>query len=315
MRVFCGRAHTELGDEICRTLQVAPGMCEVKAFADGESQVKILDDVRGVDVFIVQPTCPPVNEALMELLVMVDALRRSSARRITAVVPYYGYARQDRKHEGRVPITAKLVANILATAGVDRMLCMDLHAQQIQGFFDIPLDHLVAKPVIANYLKKNELDNLVIVSPDVGSVKLADGYSKIFGCDFAIIEKRRKSDTEIEHGHVIGNIDNKNVIIVDDMISTAGSMASAIEIAREHGAKSVRIAASHGLFVGPAWERLAAAGVDEVIVTNSVPQDMEKVPEGMNFTVLSIAPILAEAITRIHHDKSMSPLFEPGHMV
>ncbi len=314
MRVFCGRAHTELGDEICRHLQVAPGMCEVKSFADGEAQVKILDDVRGLDVFIVQPTCPPVNEALMELLVMVDALRRSSARRITAVVPYYGYARQDRKHEGRVPITAKLVANLFATAGVDRMLCMDLHAQQIQGFFDIPVDHLIAKPVIANYLKKSELDNLVIVSPDVGSVKLADGFSRIFNCDFAIIEKRRKSDTEIEHGHVIGNISGKNVIIVDDMISTAGSMASAIEIAREHGAKSVRIAASHGLFVGPAWERLAAAGADEIIVTNSVPQNIQAVPESVNFTVLSVAPTLAEAIIRIHHDKSMSPLFEPGYL-
>ena len=184
---------------------------------------------------------------------MVDALRRASARRITAVVPYYGYARQDRKHEGRVPITAKLVANLLDTAGVDRMLCMDLHAQQIQGFFDIPLDHLISKPVVTNYLRQKELDEIVVIAPDVGSVKMADGYAKSLGGSLAIIEKRRKSDVEIEHGHVIGNINGKHALIVDDMISTAGSMASAISIAKDAGAKSVTVAAAHGLFVGPAW--------------------------------------------------------------
>lgn len=314
MKIFCGRAHTQLGDEICRSLQVVPGLCEVDSFADGETQVKILDDVRGLDVFVVQPTCPPVNQSLMELLVMVDALRRASARRITAVVPYYGYARQDRKHQGRVPITAKLVANLFTTAGIDRMLCMDLHAQQIQGFFDIPVDHLQAKPVIAQYLRKKGLENIAFVSPDVGSVKLADGYSRIFACDFAIIEKRRKSDTEIEHGHIIGNVSGKNVIIVDDMISTAGSMASAVEIARKHGALSVTVSATHGLFVGPAWKRLAGAGADEIIITNTVPQDASVVPQGVKFTVLSVAPTLAEAIIRIHHDKSMSQLFAPGYM-
>lgn len=303
-----------MGDDICKHLQVVPGLCEVSSFADGETQVKILDDVRGLDVFVVQPTCPPVNESLMELLVMVDALRRASARRITAVVPYYGYARQDRKHEGRVPITAKLVANLFATAGINRMLCMDLHAQQIQGFFDIPLDHLQAKPVIAQYLRKKNLENIVFVSPDVGSVKLADSYARVFGCEFAIIEKRRKSDTEIEHGNIIGHIDNKHVIVVDDMISTAGSMASAIAVAKSKGALSVTIAATHGLFVGPAWKRLASAGADEVIVTNTVPQDRSLVPEGLNFTVLSVAPALAEAIIRIHHDKSVSQLFAPGYM-
>lgn len=315
MRILCGRAHRQLGDEICKYLQIAPGLCEVTAFADGETQVKILDDVRGLDVFVVQPTCPPdVNGALMELLVMVDALRRASARRITAVVPYYGYARQDRKHEGRVPITAKLVANLFATAGIDRMLCMDLHAQQIQGFFDMPLDHLQAKPVFAHYLRQKKLDNLVFVSPDVGSAKLADSYSRLFGCEFAIIEKRRTSDVEIKHGHMIGNVKDKHVVIVDDMISTAGSMASGIEVARQHGALSVTIAASHGLFVGPAWKRLAEAKPDEVITTNTVPQDLTKVPEGMNFTVLSVAPTMAEAIIRIHHDKSVSQLFKQGFL-
>lgn len=315
MRILCGRAHRQLGDDICKCLQIAPGLCEVSSFADGETQVKILDDVRGLDVFVVQSTCPPVNESLMELLVMVDALRRASARRITAVVPYYGYARQDRKHEGRVPITAKLVANLCTTAGIDRMLCMDLHAQQIQGFFDIPLDHLQAKPVIAHYLRQKNLQNIVFVSPDVGSVKLADGYARLFGCDFAIIEKRRTSDTEIKHGHLIGSVKDKHVIIVDDMISTAGSMASGIEVARQHGALSVTIAATHGLFVGPAWKRLAEAKPDEIITTNTVPQEHQQVPEGLSFTPLSVAPTLAEAIMRIHHDKSVSQLFAPGHLV
>lgn len=310
MRVFCGQAHKTLGDEICRHLQIAAGMCEVSAFADGESKVHITDDVRGLDVYIVQPTCSPVNETLMELLVMVDALRRASARRITAVVPYFGYARQDRKHEGRVPITAKLVANLMVEAGIDRVLCMDLHAQQIQGFFDIPLDHLYAKPVILNYLRKKELDNIVVVAPDVGSVKMADGYARSLGGELAIIEKRRMSDTQIEHGHVIGEISGKHVIICDDMISTGGSMASAIEIAKSEGALSITVAASHGLFVGPAWERLSAAGADEIVTTNTVPQDVEAAPKGVKFTVLSVAPTLAEAIVRIHHDKSVSQLFE-----
>lgn len=309
MKIFYGTSHQELGEEICRVLGISSGLCEVSSFADGETQVKLLEDVRGLDCFIVQPTCPPVNETLMELLVMVDALRRASARRITAVVPYYGYARQDRKHEGRVPITAKLVANLLTTAGVDRMLCMDLHAQQIQGFFDIPLDHLISKPVIVNYLRKKELDNIVVIAPDVGSVKMADGYAKALRGSLAIIEKRRKNDVEIEHGHVIGSIRDKNAIIVDDMISTAGSMASAITIAKEEGATSVTVAAAHGLFVGPAWERLAQANADEIITTNTLPQNLEKVSPEINFTVLSVASTLSEAIVRIHHNKSISSLF------
>ena len=310
MKIFYGTSHRELGEEICKALGISAGLCDVGSFADGETQVKILEDVRGLDCFVVQPTCKPVNENLMELLVMVDALRRASARRITAVVPYYGYARQDRKHEGRVPITAKLVANLLTTAGVNRMLCVDLHAQQIQGFFDIPLDHLTTKTVIIKYLRKKELDDIVVVAPDVGSVKMADGYANALGGQLAIIEKRRKNDVEIQHGHVIGSIADKNAIIVDDMISTAGSMASAISIAKAEGAKSVLVAAAHGLFVGPAWTRLREAGADEIITTNTLPQDVEVANRQVNnFTVLSVASILAEAIVRIHHNKSMSSLF------
>ncbi len=310
MKIFYGTSHRELGREICRTLGISAGLCDVGPFADGETQVRILEDVRGLDCFVVQPTCMPVNENLMELLVMVDALRRASARRITAVVPYYGYARQDRKHEGRVPITAKLVANLFTTAGVDRMLCMDLHAQQIQGFFDIPLDHLTTKPVIVKYLRKKEFDDVVVVAPDVGSVKMADGYAKALGGQLAIIEKRRKNDVEIQHGHVIGAINGKQAIIVDDMISTAGSMASAIAIAKKEGAKSVTVAAAHGLFVGPAWTRLQEAGADEIITTNTIPQNCECARKYVGkFTVLSVAKPLAEAIVRIHQNKSISSLF------
>ncbi len=310
MKIFYGTSHRALGEEICRELGIAAGLCEVGQFADGETQVRILEDVRGLDCFVVQPTCMPVNETLVELLVMVDALRRASARRITAVVPYYGYARQDRKHEGRVPITAKLVANLLTTAGVDRMLCMDLHAQQIQGFFDIPLDHLTTKPVIVNYLRKKQLGDLVLVAPDVGSVKMADGYAHELGGELAIIEKRRKSDVEIQHGHVIGDISGRNAIIVDDMISTAGSMASAVSIAKNEGALSVTVAAAHGIFVGPAWDRLKEAGADEIITSNTLPQDEAKAKKYVkNFKVLSVAGLLADGIVRIHHNKSMSTLF------
>lgn len=311
MRIFSGRAHPQLGLDICKYLQIDAGLCDVNSFADGEINVHVLDDVRGLDVFVVQPTCCPVNDNLMELLIMVDALRRASAGKITAVVPYYGYARQDRKHEGRVPITAKLVANLLTEAGVGRILCMDLHAQQIQGFFDIPVDHLYARPVIVNYLRQKNLENPVVVSPDVGSAKMALGFCKALGTnDMAIIEKRRKSGSEIEHGFVIGSIEGKDVIIVDDMISTAGSMVSAIDIARKNGAKSVTVAVSHGLFVDPAWKRLAGAAPVEIITTDTVPQHPENAPEGVTLTVLSVAPTLAEAIVRIHHNKSVSSLFD-----
>jgi len=259
-----------------------------------------------MDVFIVQPTCPSVNETLMELLVMVDAIRRASAERITAVIPYYGYARQDRKHEGRVPITAKLVANLLTTAGVNRVLTMDLHASQIQGFFDIPLDHLFAAPVVIDYLRKQNLDHPVVMSPDIGSIKMAHAFAKRLGGDLAVVDKRRTGDIEIEVGHVIGEVNGRNVIVVDDMITSAGSMSAAITVAKDHGAKNVIAVATHGLLVGPAMERLAKAAPDEVVVTNTVPSPKA---ERFKLTVLSVAELLAEAINRIHRNKSVSLLF------
>ncbi|MDR0868684.1 MAG: ribose-phosphate pyrophosphokinase [Planctomycetota bacterium] len=310
MRIFTGRAHPQLGFAICKHLGVASGLCEVSSFSDSEINVRILDDVRGLDAFVVQPTCLPVNDNLMELLIMVDALRRASAGRITAVLPYYGYARQDRKHEGRVPITAKLVANLLVEAGVNRVLCMDLHAQQIQGFFDIPMDHLYARPVIVRYLRQKQFAAPVVVSPDVGSAKMALAFCQALGgAEMAIIEKRRSSGSEIEHGFVIGNLRDRDVIIVDDMISTAGSMASAVAIARQNGAKSVMVAVSHGLFVKPAWERLAEVAPVEIVTTDTVPQHAQETPPDVKLTVLSVAPTLAEAIVRIHRNQSVSALF------
>lgn len=307
MRIFTGNAHPELGAAICRDIGTDLGRCEVTRFTDGETKVRILDDVRGLHTFVVQPTCMPANEHLMELLIMIDALRRASARLITAVVPYYGYARQDRKHEGRVPITAKLVANLMTSAGADRVLCMDLHASQIQGFFDIPLDHLYAQPVLVEHLRQMPLERLVVMSPDIGNIKMADSYAKQLNGDLAVCEKRRLSDTEIEHGYVIGEIKDRDVIIIDDMITSAGSMASAIQVAREGGARKVIACAVHGLFAGPAFERLQNAGPDEIVVTNTVPQG--ECPAGLKRTVLSVASLLAEAINRIHRNKSVSLLF------
>jgi ribose-phosphate pyrophosphokinase len=269
--------------------------------------VRILDDVRGLEAFVVQSLSRPVNESLMELLVMIDALRRASAKRICAVVPYYAYARQDRKHAGRVPITAKLVANLLTAAGAERVLAMDLHATQIQGFFDIPLDHLYAAPVISDYLRQKGLDRPVLMSPDIGSIKRADGFARRLGGELAVVEKRRLGESEVETGHVIGDIQDRDVIIVDDMISTAGSISEAIRTAREHGARTVTAAATHGVLVGPARDRLREAGPDEVIVTDTLPLAVE--PEGLPLTVLSVARLLGEAVTRIHRNKSVSLLF------
>ncbi len=308
MRIFTGNAHPALGEAIATHLGCSLGRCEVGRFPDGETKVRLLDDVRGLDVFFVQPTCPPCNNNLMELMIMVDAARRASAHRITAVMPYYGYARQDRKHEGRVPITAKLTANLLTVSGVERMLCMDLHATQIQGFFDIPLDHLFAAPVVIEYLHRRAIEQPVVMSPDVGSLKRAQAFATTLGGDLAVVEKRRTGDTEIQTGHVIGEVKHRNVIIVDDMITSAGSMAGAAQVARDFGAQSVTCVATHGLFVGPAFERLRAAAPDEVIVTDTVPPPAPR-PEGINLTVLSVAPLLGEAIARIHRNKSVSVLF------
>ncbi|MDB5296954.1 MAG: Ribose-phosphate pyrophosphokinae, partial [Phycisphaerales bacterium] len=279
-------------------------------FPDGELIVKVEEDVRGRDCYVVQSTCEPVNAHLMELFIWIDTLRRASANRVTAVIPYFGYARQDRKDEGRTPITAKLVANLLERAGVDRVVALDLHAAQVQGFFDIPVDHLSASPVILKWIKSLKLTNRVFVSPDVGNVKRASVYANLLGGDLCIIDKRRKSGTETKAVTIIGDVRDKNVIMVDDMITTAGTMTEAVRILKEHGALDVYIAASHGVFAGPAVERLAACPFTKLAVTDTVPF-ADRV-DGLKDRVvtLGVAELLGEAIHRIHHNASVSALFK-----
>jgi ribose-phosphate pyrophosphokinase len=309
IRVFHGTANPELSTRICKFLEIPAGRAKVETFPDGETLVRVEDDVRGRDCFVVQPTCQPVNDNLMELLIFIDCLHRASAERITAVLPYFGYARQDRKSEGRTPITAKLVANMLATARVDRILALDLHAQQVQGFFDIPVDHLTAEPVLADYFSQLNLKNIVIVSPDVGNVKTANVYAQDLGGDLAIIDKRRVSGSKAEATRLIGAVEGKDVLMFDDMIATAGTICSAAELAKEHGAKSVRVGATHGVFAPPALERLADAPIDEIVVTDTIPLRASS-REHKNLKVLSVAPLLGEAIHRIHNHKSVSAIFE-----
>ncbi len=309
MRIFSGNANPDLANKICDYLEVPLGSAEVKPFPDGETHVRIYDDVRGQDCFVIQPTCSPVNDNLMELLVFIDSLHRASARRITAVLPYYGYARQDRKSQGRTPITAKLVANMLTAAKCDRVLAIDLHAEQIQGFFDIPLDHLTAVPVIGSYFDEMEMKNMVIVSPDVGNMKTANVYARMLGGDMAVIDKHRKSGTEVEMGHIIGEVSGKDVLMFDDMISTAGTICTAAEVVKSHGANSVRVAATHGVFAGPAVERLKQSVIDEVVVTDTIEM-REDVKSMDKLKVLSVAELIGEAIDRIHHDKSVSAIFK-----
>ena len=304
--VFSGNANRALAKKVCDYLSLPLGKIEISRFPDGEIDMKILEDVRGADVYVIQPTCPPVNENLMELLIMVDCLRRASAERITAVIPYFGYARQDRKAEGRVPISAKLVANVITAAGVNRALSVDLHAAQLQGFFDIPMDHLYAAPVLVEYFRRLELKDLTIVSPDVGGIKMARAYAKRLDADLAIVDKRRSGPTETEVMHVIGEVDGRNVILVDDMISTATSITEAAKVCRKKGAKDVYICGTHAVFAGKAVEKLQKAPVKEVVVTDTIPLDGK---EFSNLRVLSIANLLGEAIRRIHHSESVSSLF------
>ena len=285
------------------------GLAKITVFPDSEIFVKIEEDVRGKDVFIIQPTCDPVNEMLMELQIFIDCARRASARRITAVMPYFGYARQDRKDEGRVPITAKLVANMIATAGADRVLTIDLHAGQIQGFFDIPLDNLYAEPVLSRYFKSLNLTNVVLVSPDVGSVKRTRSFRQRLGGDLAIIDKVRLDAYETEVGQMIGNVKGKTVVMIDDMITTAGTMCAAAELCREEGAEKIYIGATHGVLCGPAVERLRDAPVDEVGVTDTYPIPQSKIDEIGKLKVLSIAELIGEAMLRIHKNESVSNLF------
>ncbi|MBN2210331.1 MAG: ribose-phosphate pyrophosphokinase [Sedimentisphaerales bacterium] len=308
LKVFCGTAHKELAAKICQSMGVTPGRAKIEAFPDGETLVRIEDDVRGRDCFIIQPTCPPVNQNLMELLIFIDCLRRASAQRITAVLPYFGYARQDRKSEGRTPISAKLVANLLTTAGAGRVLAIDLHAEQVQGFFDIPVDNLTAEPVIAEYFRTLNLPNQVLVSADVGNVKKTNVYAQDLNVDLAVIDKRRVNGSEAEAVRIIGDVKDKNVLIFDDMITTAGTICAAVRLVRQFGAKSVRVGATHGVLVAPAFERLAQAPVDELVITDTLPLG-DKVARLNNVTVLSIANLLGEAIHRIHENKSVSAIF------
>ena len=311
MKIFSGRGHPELAAKICEYLGLPLGRAVMGNFPDGEISCKIDEDVRGRDVFIVQPTGPPVNENLMELLIMIDSCHRASAERITAVIPYFGYARQDRKDEGRVPITAKLVADLITRAGADRVLAMDLHTAQIQGFFDVPVDHLYATPVVDDYIRNSiELngEEFVVVSPDEGSIKRALAHMKRLGGRLAIIDKRRSSAEKTKQANVVGErIEGRVTLIFDDMISTAGSICGAAAVMHEAGAKRVYLAATHGLLVGKAVERLQAAPIDGLIVTDTVPIPEDK--RWPKLTVLSVAPLLGEAIKRIHRNESVSRLF------
>lgn len=310
LKIFSGRANEQLARDICDSLHLTLGSVSLDTFPDGENSCKINDDVRGRDVFLIQPTCPPVNDNLMELLIMIDSCKRASASRITAVIPYYGYARQDRKDEGRVPITAKLVANCVTRAGADRVLTMDLHAAQIQGFFDVPVDHLYAAPVLNNYFIQRGFDpeNIVVVSPDEGSIKRAIGHSKRLGGRLAIVDKRRDSPSETRQTNIIGGpVEGKICFMFDDMISTASSICGAAKLVHEAGAKEIYLAATHGVLCGEAIERLRKAPVDGICITNTIPLAPEKRFERIH--VLSVAPLLAEAIRRIHRDMSISEIF------
>jgi len=307
VKIFSGTANRPLANSICSSIGMELGKCSVKPFPDGETFVKIEENVRGEDVFIVQSTCPPTNHNLMELFIMIDAVRRASANRITAVLPFYGYARQDRKDQPRVPITAKLVANLLVAAGASRILTMDLHAQQIQGFFDIPVDHLYAAPVMYEYLRKKQLTDLVVVSPDVGGLKMAHAYSQTLEGGLAIVAKRRKSPTEVESMAVIGEIRGKNVLLVDDLTETAGTLTTAAALLKKKGAKQILGCVSHAILNDVGIERLRKSVIDELITTDTV---LRPAIAGVKITTLSVAGLLGEAIKRIHNNSSVNSLFE-----
>jgi ribose-phosphate pyrophosphokinase len=309
LAIFSGNSNKVLAQSICHSLKVKLQDALVGRFSEGEIRVKINENVRGKDVFIVQPTCPPSNDNLMELLIMIDALRRASAHRITAVIPYFGYARQDRKDQPRVPITAKLVANLLTVAGASRVLTMDLHAGQIQGFFDIPVDHLFSVGVFVDYFSGMKINDLVAVSPDVGSIKMARAYAKRVSAGLAIIDKRRISPEKAEAMHIMGEVENKNVIIVDDMVATGSSLIEAVEALKKARARTIYAAITHGILSGPAIERIdACKGLEKLLITDTVPLAEDK--KHPKIQVLSVAGLLAEAIKRIHNEESVSCLFD-----
>jgi ribose-phosphate pyrophosphokinase len=307
VKIFSGTANEPLARAICKSIGMELGKCTIKPFPDGETFVKVEENVRGEEVFVVQPTSPPTNHNLMELFIMIDALRRASAKRITAVLPFYGYARQDRKDQPRVPITAKLVANLLVAAGANRILTMDLHAQQIQGFFDIPVDHLYAAPVMYEYLKKKSLNNLVVVSPDTGGLKMAHAYSQVLEAGLAIVAKRRKSASEVESMAVIGDIKGKNILLVDDLTETAGTLTEAASLLKKKGAKQILACVSHAILGETGIERLRESSIDELITTDTVQRPGI---DGVKITTLSVAGLLGEAIKRINSNSSVNSLFE-----
>ncbi len=307
LKIFSGSAHNQLAQRIADYCKIPLGNATVASFPDGETMVKINENIRGRDVFIVQPTCPPTNQNLMELLIMVDAARRASASRITAVIPFFGYARQDRKDQPRVPITAKLVANLLTAAGVNRVLTVDLHAQQVAGFFDIPVDHLFAAPVILQYLKSKNLNDPVVVSPDVGGLKMANAYAQALNTSLAIVAKRRKSPTEVSATTLIGEVEGRSVILVDDLTETAGTLTAAARLLKDHGAKEIMACVSHAVLSDLGHQRLKESEITELVCTNSVPV---RECDGIKITSLCIASLLGEGIARIYGDESVSSLFQ-----
>lgn len=308
IKVFTGNAHKDLAISICKELNIPCGCCDVGKFSDGEIFVNIAETVRGCDVFVIQPTCAPVNDNLMEVLIFIDALKRASAGRINAVIPYYGYARQDRKTKAREPITAKLVADLLTKAGADRVISMDLHAGQIQGYFNIPVDHLSGVPILAEYFKNIIDKDTVIVSPDIGGVVRARNFASLLELPIAIIEKRRPKANVSEVMNVIGDIEGKNAILVDDIVDTAGTITKAAAVLKDFGAKKVYACATHAVLSGPAVERIESSVIEKFVVTDTIPLTEEKKTDKME--VVSVAPIFAEAIRRIHLNESVSILFD-----
>lgn len=308
IKVFSGNAHKDLAEKICKELNINCGCCEVGKFSDGEIFINIAETVRGCDVFVIQPTCAPVNDNLMEVLIFIDALKRASAGRINAVIPYYGYARQDRKTKAREPITAKLVANLLAEAGADRVISMDLHAGQIQGYFDIPVDHLSGIPILANYFKQFIDKDTVVVSPDIGGVVRTRNFANMLDLPIAIIEKRRPKANVSEVMNVIGDIQGKNVILIDDIVDTAGTITKAAEVLKGFGAKKVYACAVHPVLSGPAVERIKDSVIEKFVITDTIPLAEENKIDKME--IVSVAPIFAEAIKRIHLNESVSILFD-----
>lgn len=311
--IFSGNSNPELGQEIAGYLGVGLGRVKLSKFSNGEIYVRFLESVRGADAFLIQTMCAPVNAHLMELLVMIDALKRASTERISAVIPHYGYARQDKKTTAREPITAKLIADLLTVAGADRVLTMDLHAGQIQGFFDVPVDHLTSLPVLTGYFKEKNFDDLVIVSPDVGRVKLAKKFADKLGAELAILHKTRPAHNVAEIGHVIGDVRNKTALLVDDMIDTAGTICEGAKTLVESGAKRVLASATHPILSGPAIERISASPIEELVVTNTVPVDhLNDLPK---IKVLSIAQIFAQTILNVYEDASVSAIFEEDNFI